>query len=100
MLLGQSKLTKLALLGMHVHTHGLGSRRCGKTDKKLEKNLDPPIIKPIIRERTSLLWEGPNISLIFCRVYDTRGFLGDVYECAPQLEAIVGRFEIGFCSKN
>ena len=81
---------------MHVHTHGLGSRRCGKTDKKLEKNLDPPIIKPIIRERTSLLWEGPNISLIFCRVYNTSSTLGHVYGHAHQPEAIVGTFEIGF----
>ena len=29
-----------------------------------------------------LLWEGPNFSLIFCRVYHTRGFLEEVYECA------------------
>ena len=78
---------------MHVHTHGLGSHRCGKTDKKLEKNLDPPIIKPIIRERTSILWEGPNISLIFCRVYHIGGIFGGVHESAYQLEAFMGIIE-------
>ena len=64
------------LLGMQAHIHALGSHRSGKPDKKLEKNLNPPIIKPIIRDRTSLLWEDPNISLIFCRVYHTGGILG------------------------
>ena len=39
-------------------------------------------------------------SLIFCWVYHTRGFLGDVYECARQIESIVGTFDIGFGGKN
>ena len=39
-----------------------------------------------------LLWKGPNFSLISCRVYDTSGFLGDVYECRRQVEPIVGPF--------
>ena len=43
---------------------------------------------------------GQNFSLIFCWVYHTRGFLGDVYECACQLEAISSTFEIVFFGKN
>ena len=41
---------QLPLVGMHIHTHPQGSPWCDKPDKKLEKNLDPPIINPIIRE--------------------------------------------------
>ena len=42
---------------------------------------------------------GQNFSLIFCWVYHTRGFLGDVYECARLLEAISSTFEIVFGGK-
>ena len=42
---------QLALHGVHVHTCPQRSRQCHKPDKKLEKNLDPPIINPIIREK-------------------------------------------------
>ena len=42
-----------------------------------------------------LLWESPNFSLNFCRVYHTSGALGHVYGRARQLEVIVGTFEIG-----
>ena len=41
---------RLPLVGMHTHTHDLERRWCDKPDKKLEKNSDPPIINPIIRE--------------------------------------------------
>ena len=41
---------QLPLVGVHAHTHALGRHWCDKPDKKLEKNSDPPIINPIIRE--------------------------------------------------
>ena len=41
---------QLPLVGVHAHTHALGRRWCDKPDKKLEKNSDPPMINPIIRE--------------------------------------------------
>ena len=41
---------KLPLVGMHTHTPPQGSPWCDKPNKKLEKNLDPLIINPIIRE--------------------------------------------------
>ena len=40
-----------SLVGVHAHTCALGRRWCDKSDKKLEKNWDPPIINLIIRER-------------------------------------------------
>ena len=48
---------QLPLVGMHTHTHPQGSPWCDKPNKKLEKNLDPPIINPIIREgKNSLIF--------------------------------------------
>ena len=41
---------QLPLVDMHAHTPALGHRQYNKPNKKLEKNLDPPIINPIIRE--------------------------------------------------
>ena len=41
---------------MHTHTHAQGSRQCDEPDKKLEKNLDYPIINPpLIRESSLIL---------------------------------------------
>ena len=45
---------ELPLVGVHAYTRALGHRRCDKPDKNLEKNLDPPIINPIIREKKVL----------------------------------------------
>ena len=42
---------QLPLVSVYAHTHALGCCWCDKPDKKLEKNSDPPIINPIIRER-------------------------------------------------
>ena len=49
---------ELTLVGVHTHRHPQGSLCCEKPDKKLEKNLDPPIINPIIREnkKSSLIF--------------------------------------------
>ena len=52
---------KLLLVVVPIHTGALGCRWCDKPNKKLEKNSDPPIINPIIRER-----ERENFSN-FCR---------------------------------
>ena len=41
-----------------------------------------------------------NFSLNFCWVYHTSSTLRHMYGLARQLEAIMGTFEIGFCSKN
>ena len=49
---------ELPLVGVHAYTRALGHRRCDKPDKNLEKNLDPPIINPMIREKKK--------SVIFC----------------------------------
>ena len=46
---------KFPLVGVHLHAHALGRRWCDKPDKNLEKNLDPAIINPIIREKKSSL---------------------------------------------
>ena len=46
---------QLPLFGVHTHRHPQGSLWCEKPDKKLEKNLDPPIKNPIIRERQKVL---------------------------------------------
>ena len=55
---------ELTLVGVHTHRHPQGSLCCEKPDKKLEKNLDPPIINPIIREEKS--------SLIFAAKYNLK----------------------------
>ena len=41
---------ELPPVGVHTHTRPQGSPWCDKPNKKLEKNLDPLIINPIIRE--------------------------------------------------
>ena len=46
---------QLPPVGVHAHTCALRCRWCDKPDKNLEKNSDPPIISPIIRERKSSL---------------------------------------------
>ena len=46
---------QLPLVGVHAHARALGRRWCDKPDKNLEKNSDPPIINPIIREKKSSL---------------------------------------------
>ena len=56
---------QLALHSVQVHTCPQQSRQCHKPDKNLEKNLDPPIINPIIRE-------GEKISLIFAAKSDLK----------------------------
>ena len=42
---------QLPLVGIQAHTRAPGRRWCDKPDKNLEKNSDPPIISPIIREK-------------------------------------------------
>ena len=42
---------ELPLVGVHTHTRPQGSLWSEKPEKKLEKNLEPPIINLIIRER-------------------------------------------------
>ena len=42
------------LVVVHIHTRALGRRWCDKPNKNLEKNSDPPIINPIIREKKVL----------------------------------------------
>ena len=42
------------LVGLNAHTHALGRRWYDKPNKNLEKNSDPPIINPIIREKKVL----------------------------------------------
>ena len=46
---------QLPLFGLYAHTHVLRRRWCDKPDKNLEKNSDPPIINPIIREKKVLI---------------------------------------------
>ena len=53
---------KLLLLSMHTHTRPQGSPWCDKPDKKLEKNLDPPIINPIIRDSSLIFTAKSNLS--------------------------------------
>ena len=53
---------ELPLVGVHAHTRALGRHWCDKPDKKLEKNLDPPIINPIIRESSLILEAKSNLS--------------------------------------
>ena len=46
-----------------------------------------------------LLWESPNFSLNFCRVYHTSGALGHMYGLAHGLEAIVVHLRSDFAAK-
>ena len=46
---------RLPLVGMYAQSHALGRRWCDKHHKNLDKNSDPPIISPIIREKKSSL---------------------------------------------
>ena len=39
------------LVDVYAHTHALGRRRRDKPDENLEKNLDSPIINPIIGDQ-------------------------------------------------
>ena len=60
---------ELTLVGVHTHRHPQGSLCCEKPEKKLEKNLDPPIINPIIRENKKC-------SNFYCKIQ---------YQMCPQL---------------
>ena len=53
---------KLPLLSMHTDTRPQGSPWCDKPDKKLEKNLDPPIINPKIRDSSLIFATKSNLS--------------------------------------
>ena len=54
------------LVGLNTHTHLLGRRWCDKPNKNLEKNSDPPIINPIIREKKSSLIITSNFQSQMC----------------------------------
>ena len=53
---------QLALHSVQVHTCPQQSRQCHEPDNNLEKNLDPPIINPIIRESSLILEAQSNLS--------------------------------------
>ena len=57
---------QLPLVGVQAHTRALGRRYCDKPDKNLEKNSDPPIISPIIREKKSSLIFAANFQSQMC----------------------------------
>ena len=82
---------QLSLIGVHTHTRHQGSHWCDNPDKKLEKNLDSPIIN-LLSLIMGFNMGGPNFSLIFCQHYHTSGFVGIMYEHANQVQAVVGPF--------
>ena len=55
------------LVGVHHYTQALGRHWCDKLDKNLEKNSDPLIINPIIREKKSSLIFAANFQSQMCQ---------------------------------
>ena len=52
---------------MYAQTRALGRRWCDKHHENLEKNSDPPIINPIIREKKSSLIFAANFQSQMCQ---------------------------------
>ena len=59
---------KLLPVGVLIHTRALRRCWCDKPDKKLEKNLDPPIINPIIRDSSLIFTAKSNLSNLAIKV--------------------------------
>ena len=57
---------ELPLVGVHTHARPQGSPWCGEPNKNLEKNLDPPIINPIIREKKKFSNFPPKVKCLKC----------------------------------